>query len=302
MRPSLVNLETALWVARLGSFSAVARRLHTSQPAISLRIKELETALGTRLFDRRGRKMEVTPQGRAIINRIEPLLDCLNEVIDLGGEGSRLKGVVRIGSGDPPVAWLGPLLSTFQTQHPNVTVELSMGIAPRLISELESGVLDCAIISGNLESRQLISRPLGEAQAGWLMGADRWQRYGVAGTTPTLPQLLNCGPIWLVPRSSRYHQDQLDMLRAHGADLRLLNTCDNVRTIIELVASTGAIGFIPYLLVQDKLSSGMLTEVSSQLDRMTSQYSLVRPRNFRSTLVQRICEAITTQGGFQRQA
>lgn len=298
MKPSLVNLETALWVSRLGSFSSAARQLHTSQPAISLRIKELESALGTRIFERRGRQMEVTPQGRAIINRIEPLLDCLNDVMDMGGDGTQLKGVVRIGSGDPPIVWLGDLLSNFQQEHPQVTIEITMGIAPRLLSELEAGVLDCALISGNVENRQLVSLPLGATSAGWLMGASRRAKYGLAPENSSLESLLNCGPIWLVPRSSRYHQDQIAMLRRHGADLRQLNSCDNVRTIIELVAQTGGIGFIPYLLVQDKLRAGELLHVSPSLEELTSQYSLVRPRTSRSSLVERLCQEITSHGGF----
>ena len=49
------NLELAVWIARLGSFTAAAERMHTTQPAVSARVKELEDTLGHRLFVRQGR-------------------------------------------------------------------------------------------------------------------------------------------------------------------------------------------------------------------------------------------------------
>ena len=61
---NLKHVETFLWIARLGSFSAAARRLNTSQPAISMRIRELEQNLGVTLFDRRARSMRMTLKGR----------------------------------------------------------------------------------------------------------------------------------------------------------------------------------------------------------------------------------------------
>ena len=53
-RPTLSQLEIFLWIAWLGSLHAAAERLGLFQPAISLRIRELERLLGTLLFHRRG--------------------------------------------------------------------------------------------------------------------------------------------------------------------------------------------------------------------------------------------------------
>ena len=51
-RLSLVNLETLCWIARLGTFTAAAQRLNTTQPAVSKRVRELEQALRVQLFRR----------------------------------------------------------------------------------------------------------------------------------------------------------------------------------------------------------------------------------------------------------
>ena len=65
-RVSLTNLETLCWIARLGSFTAAAERLNATQPAISGRVRELEESLKVKLFQRRGRRMELTIQGREL--------------------------------------------------------------------------------------------------------------------------------------------------------------------------------------------------------------------------------------------
>ena len=71
---NLKHLETFAWIARLGSFSAAAERLGTSQPAVSMRIAELERTLGTKLFDRAGRSARITPKGRELIDYAERIL------------------------------------------------------------------------------------------------------------------------------------------------------------------------------------------------------------------------------------
>lgn len=80
-RLSLTNLETLCWIARLGSFTAAAQRLNTTQPAISGRIRELEQSLGVQLFRRQGRKMELTILGRELVERSQPLIDRLEDVV-----------------------------------------------------------------------------------------------------------------------------------------------------------------------------------------------------------------------------
>src|SRR5690606_36928179 len=66
-RVSLYHLETLLWIDRLGTFSAAAERLNTTQPTVSARMRELEQRLGTALFRREGRAMSLTAAGRKLV-------------------------------------------------------------------------------------------------------------------------------------------------------------------------------------------------------------------------------------------
>jgi DNA-binding transcriptional LysR family regulator len=66
MQPTLRQFEVFLAVAKAGSFRAAAEAMHLSQPALSQHVAEMERELGTRLFDRLGRKVALTEAGRVL--------------------------------------------------------------------------------------------------------------------------------------------------------------------------------------------------------------------------------------------
>ena len=74
----LRGIETFYWVATLGGFRLAADKLHTSQPAISQRIAQLEAGLGTRLLDRDTRGVRLTVKGQALLAHAERMLQTLS--------------------------------------------------------------------------------------------------------------------------------------------------------------------------------------------------------------------------------
>ena len=71
---TLKQLESFVWVAKLGSFRATAERLNTTQPNISVRISQLETVLGVRLFHRDSGSVALTPMGHSLLGQAERVL------------------------------------------------------------------------------------------------------------------------------------------------------------------------------------------------------------------------------------
>lgn len=299
-RPNFVHIETALWVSRLGSYSATAKRLHTTQPGISLRIRELEQTLGIKLFERQGRRMRETPEGRVFLSRIEPMLDTLQSLMESADQRTAPKGIVRIGTGDPPLLGLGNAIAAAQRQWPDVTFEVQVGIASRLIEPLKAGDLDFVIIAGTTHTRGVAHVPLGHTRVRWMMANDRWKRHGDGSDNPTLPQLLNCGPIWLVPRQSGFHSDHVETLRRHGATLGMLNTCDNVRAMVDLVCQTGGIGLIPDVVSAPYRKQGRLKPLARPLSQIRGAYSLLHREKSMSALLQKVRDIIVEYSDFDR--
>src|SRR5580692_4063220 len=93
---SFTQLETFHWAARLGSFSATAARLNTTQPAVSARIQAVETAFGTPLFDRTGRLPKLTAKGSELVLHVERVM-ALGEAFESAvGSQETVSGLVRV--------------------------------------------------------------------------------------------------------------------------------------------------------------------------------------------------------------
>jgi LysR family glycine cleavage system transcriptional activator len=75
------NLRAFCAAARHGSFKFAAGELCLTPSAVSHQMKELEAALGVRLFERRTRSLELTPVGLRLLEEVEPLLDSLDSAL-----------------------------------------------------------------------------------------------------------------------------------------------------------------------------------------------------------------------------
>src|ERR1700759_4858863 len=163
-------------------FGRAAARLYISQPSLSNQIHKLERTLGTDLFVRTSRHVELTTAGRALLEEAPLALAALERAAErarLAGAG--VAGTVRLG--DPPTAGfetLGAILAAVGHDSPNVTV---------IASELFSAEVPSRVLAGELDVG-LALHP--EAMGGWRSGPLRNEahvppvsrRHRLAGTDP----------------------------------------------------------------------------------------------------------------------
>lgn len=144
---TLQQLEAFEKVAALGSFRAAAQALFVAQPALSRTIRIAEDVLGTRLFDRDTRHVELTPSGRELLpiaRRILQEFDSAFSELSQFMEGRR--GHVTIASlPSVGVALLPGALATLSRQLPDVGFTLEEGTAEPLLKMVEQGRVDFGI-------------------------------------------------------------------------------------------------------------------------------------------------------------
>src|SRR5258706_10696457 len=99
-RFSLAQLEAFRWICRLGTFHAAAEHLHLAQPSVSQRIRELESALDARLFERRGNGARLTAEGEILLRYAEQGLSLFDEMEDRLSTGDPLQGSPPLGASD----------------------------------------------------------------------------------------------------------------------------------------------------------------------------------------------------------
>jgi DNA-binding transcriptional LysR family regulator len=143
----LRKLEIFIAVAQLKSFSGAALALHMAQPAVSIAVRKLEESLNTQLFDRSGRKVELTAEGHNLLGRAQHIL---TEVEDLnrsmGAMNNLLEGELRIACPSMLATYFLPdLLSEFLTTHPGLKASVTQAGTTRveqmlLEDDIELGV------------------------------------------------------------------------------------------------------------------------------------------------------------------
>jgi DNA-binding transcriptional LysR family regulator len=145
---TLVKLRHLIELATNGSFSQSAIKLHLTQPALSRSIKALEDELGQPLFDRIGRKNELTAFGSHIVQRARVLVDEANELRLTSVQLQKGEiGQFRIGMGSGPGAMLmTPLLMLMATQYPKAHIDISRGSTVLLVQALRERFLDALIL------------------------------------------------------------------------------------------------------------------------------------------------------------
>lgn len=154
---TLVQLRHFVALAEAGSFSRAAAKVFLTQPALSRSIRSLEDEWGEPLFDRIGRRTELTPVGREALPRARQLLADAEE-LEAGGQSLRdgRAGVLRVGMGSGAGAMLmTPLLLELSKRHSRMRVEVARGRTDLLVQELRARDLDVLVI----DARSLTPQP-----------------------------------------------------------------------------------------------------------------------------------------------
>jgi LysR family transcriptional regulator, regulator for bpeEF and oprC len=156
----LFAMKTFALVAELGSFSKAAEALNLPNASVSTRVAQLEAHLQVKLLARTTRRLALTDDGAAYLERAQRLLHDLDELeAQVAGDVAAPKGRLRI---DVPAAAgrhvLAPALPDFFARYPGITLDI--GSSDRPVDLITEGV-DCVIRGGAVHDEQLVARTLG---------------------------------------------------------------------------------------------------------------------------------------------
>jgi LysR family transcriptional regulator, hydrogen peroxide-inducible genes activator len=132
-----------------GHFGHAAGACAISQPALSMQIKELEELLGTALFERGARQVQLTSFGKEFAVRARDILRSVDELANLAQAArDRLVGRLRIGVIPTVAPYLLPtIIGNLTRLHEGLDIHVRETVTPKLIQELADGRLDTAIVA-----------------------------------------------------------------------------------------------------------------------------------------------------------
>ena len=146
-------------VCRFLNFSQAAEALNTTQPAVSLAVKELESHYGVALFERMNRRVYLTPAGEALLATAQDVLRGFQEAEETLGQGRPL--ALRVGANVSfGEAGLAQVLGRFRQEHPPVRLRALVANSDKIQSLLVENQLDVGIVDGLGVSERLRAQPL----------------------------------------------------------------------------------------------------------------------------------------------
>lgn len=242
-----------LRVVEMGSFTAVARELNSTQPRISRQIAQLEAQLGVRLLRRSTRTLSMTEEGEQLYADARRILADVDEVEGkLRGSRGQARGLIRMAC---PTTLsrlkLLPMMRGFLDRYPELQVEFS--VSDRFVDLIADGI-DVAIRGGEISDTELHARRIGTARRVCAAAPS----YLEASGTPATPiELIN-------------HQCVTYTLLATGAvwpfagqPVRVSGRVrgDSPDVILEMVRSGYGVGLMPSWLFRDAIAAGELVRI-----------------------------------------
>ncbi|HYF21360.1 MAG TPA: LysR family transcriptional regulator [Ramlibacter sp.] len=220
----LVQLRTFVAVAEEQHLTRAAERLHISQSAASAHVRSVEEYLGTRLFVRTNRSLELTKAGQLMLRQAKTLMNEAAQFTSFARElRGRMEGNLVVGSGSEPDTRIGEIIAALHASHPLLTVDLRMRPSGSARQGLRSGELDVSLLLGRPADSGFTYHELGKVQfrvAGPIAWRERIQNagWGELGRMP-----------WISPgSSSSAYSAMLDELFAHkGVELNTVARWDN---------------------------------------------------------------------------
>jgi DNA-binding transcriptional LysR family regulator len=254
LRITLRQVEAFYWTAKLGSIHAAAGHLNFSQPAVSSRIKELESALNVELFTRRNQRVQLTAEGRNAVLHAERVLSAAHEFERLGRAGPALEGVLRLGSDESTAMVAIPeILSRLKRRHPRLVVELSIDVGTVLKEKLRKREIDIALHTNAGAASHVIDELLGWVDFQWVAARELAVPQGdfTPEVATGLPIITNAPPSTLNALVQKW-------LRSGGFEFDGVNSSNSLQLMLRLVRTGHAISVLPMPVLREPLAAGEL--------------------------------------------
>jgi LysR family hydrogen peroxide-inducible transcriptional activator len=159
---TLTELKYVVAVAREKHFGKGAEACHVSQPTLSVAIKKLEDELQVKLFERNANEITVTPLGQEIVRQAQSVLEQADSIREIAKRGKDpLAGSLRLGI----IYTIGPyllpdLVRQIIAHTPQMPLMLQENFTVKLLEELRTGEIDCAILAEPFPDANLAIAPL----------------------------------------------------------------------------------------------------------------------------------------------
>ena len=251
------QLRAFVAIADSGTFTAGATRVHVTQAAISMQIRQLENELGAKLFVRAPRRVILTEAGEHLLLRARQILrehdSALDEIAELAGAE---RGRIRIGSASAMVLTeaLPKILKEFRKQHAKAEIAVVSGTSKALVEQILAGELDVGFVSLPVEARAIETERLRSDS----LVAIASPRHPLAAQR-TISAYALAGEKLILGERGGNTRRLIDQFFAHaGVTLNVSMELSRQAAIKRMVEEDMGVGIVPLESVQEEVEKGRL--------------------------------------------
>lgn len=279
-------------VAHDGNLTRTAERLNVSQSALSVQIKTLEERLGHSLFERRGRRLELTEAGRIALDHADAIFARGDDLVSELAQSGRARQAIRIGaaatlSRNFQISFVAPLIG-----RKDVDVILKSGSPAELIAALDRLALDIVLTNQPPALDAVTTHVAHKVSEETVSLVGRRERIRPGAS---VAELLSTEPLILPGLESSVRSSFDAYMSREGLRPEIAAEVDDMAMMRLLVRRDAGLAVLPPIVVRDELDSGMIVEAGSLTGIAETFFAVTLKRSFPNPLVATlVSEAIGT--------
>lgn len=254
------QLNAFIAIAKLQSFSKAAMDLGYAQSSVTAQIQMLERELNVRLFERLGRNIALTPEGKRLLPIAEQILKLSNDAKSIAGNSDKPSGPLVIGAVESLcVTRLPKLLKEYHLRYPDVEILIKFGSKVEFLHSLKNNAMD---ISFFVDQKIADSEFITALQAPEPMALLCSPEHPFASRVTAYPEDLSNEPLILTESCCGYRALFDTIMSQYHVKPRSVIETGNVQAIKQLVISGMGITLLPLTAVEEELRQKILVKLN----------------------------------------
>jgi len=270
------QLASFLEVAKLQSFSRAGEKLYRTQPAISAQVRLLEQECGEKLFDRSGKKVQLTPAGEILLTYAEKLMALDKEALQAIAELNQTpRGKLYIGANEATCLYVLPrTFARFKQLYPLVQVSIYRNFSHKILQKVQEGAVDVGIVTLPHTTNNLEVIPVSRDE----VQVTTPKNHPLAKHRSVTPEDVSQYPL-ILPKTGHTRVVIDRLLRPFRDHLQISMELASVELIKKFVGAGLGISLISKAYAQQEVAAGVLKLIPLEGEKIYRELGLVYRRD-----------------------
>jgi DNA-binding transcriptional LysR family regulator len=279
------QLASFLEVAKLQSFSLAAEKLFRTQPAISAQVRLLEQECGEKLFDRSGKRVQLTPAGEILRGYAQQMLQLQKEALQAVAELNRTpRGKLYIGANEATCLYVLPkTFARFKQLYPLVQISIYRNFSHKIVQKVHEGVVDLGIVTLPQTAENMEVCPVFRDEVQVVVPKD----HPLARKRSVTVEEMSLYPL-ILPKTGHTRVMLDKLLRPYRDRLQISMELASVETIKKFVGAGLGISVLSRTYAQPEVAAGLVRLIPLEGQRLYRELGLIYRRDRHHSLPARV--------------